>query len=91
MVPSNFGCAIAIRDSALRRHLIVLIADIIDCCTVHLLMSAGVDALVLVVARPVRSGQSAATIKALPAGASLALPFAFRSCMYAIWRVCCVM
>ena len=53
----NFGRAIAItiRDSAFRRH---LIADcwllLIDCRTVHLVMSAGVDASVLVVALPVR-------------------------------------
>ena len=43
--------AITIRDSALLRH---LIADIVDCCTVHLLMSAGVDAVVLVVSLPIR-------------------------------------
>ena len=54
---------------ALRRH---LIADIVDCCTVHLLLSAGFDAVVLVVARPVRSGCSVA-ILAGTAETSLAL------------------
>ena len=57
LVPSNYGRAIAImiRDSAFRRHLIAVCCLIllIDCCTVHLVMSAGVDAVVLVVARPV--------------------------------------
>ena len=61
-----------------------------DCCMGHLFMSVGVDAGVLVVARQVRSGQPAATVRRcrrLPRP-SIRLPLVY-VCMYACMHIWC--